>query len=150
MNNKNVRNLLIYHHCENKTQSTQVITSYRSNQGTEKVLQEEEFVYLFLTYATHQCQDRPGREARSFANMPLSQVLVLIALYFRQFLTRLVQNLTLRNDCNLIPFAHRTQQGFCPLKTIIGQLGGSLHRVYLSKGPLQRREVRVDNPQLSL
>ena len=26
------------------------------------------------------------------------------------FLTRLVQNLTLRNDCNLIPSAHETQQ----------------------------------------
>ena len=35
------------------------------------------------------------------------------------FLTRLVQNLTLRNDCNLIPSAHETQR-FCPLKTIIG------------------------------
>ena len=32
--------------------------------------------------------------------------------YFRQSLTRLVQNLTLRNDCNLIPSAHGTQQLF--------------------------------------
>ena len=30
--------------------------------------------------------------------------------YFRQFLTRLVQNLTLRNNCNLISSAHRTQR----------------------------------------
>ena len=30
--------------------------------------------------------------------------------YFRQFLTRLVQNLTLSNNCNLIPSAHGTQQ----------------------------------------
>ena len=43
------------------------------------------------------------------------------------FLTRLVQNLTLRNDCNLIPSAHGTQ------------------RVVLSKRSLDM----VDNPQLS-
>ena len=30
--------------------------------------------------------------------------------YIGQFLTRLVQNLTLRNDCDLIPSAHETQQ----------------------------------------
>ena len=40
--------------------------------------------------------------------------------YFRQILTRLVQNLTLCYDCNLIPSAHGTQW-VCPLKVIIGQ-----------------------------
>ena len=49
-------------------------------------------------------------EARSIAIMPLPRVLVLIVGYFRQSLTRLVQNLTLRNDCNLITSAHGTQQ----------------------------------------
>ena len=34
--------------------------------------------------------------------MPLQRVLLLIAGWFRQFLTGLVQNLTLRSDCNLI------------------------------------------------
>ena len=42
--------------------------------------------------------------------MPQPRVLLLIAGCFGQFLTRLVQNLTLRNDCNLIPSAHGTQR----------------------------------------
>ena len=36
----------------------------------------------------------------------------------------------------------------CPLKAIIGQVVGSLHGVYLFKGPFQRREVRVEDGQL--
>ena len=42
--------------------------------------------------------------------VPQPRVLLLNAGYFGQFLTMLVQNLTLCNDCNLIPLAHGTQR----------------------------------------
>ena len=42
-----------------------------------------------------------------------------------------------------------TGPSICPLKAIIGQLGGSLYGDYLFKGPFQGREVRVEDAQLS-
>ena len=50
--------------------------------------------------------------ARKLGQLPICHIPSAIATweYFRQFLTRLVQNLTLRNNCNLIPSAHGTQQ----------------------------------------
>ena len=40
------------------------------------------------------------------------------------------------------------EPSICPLNMINGQVGGSLHGVYLFKVPLQRHEVRVENAQL--
>ena len=65
----------------------------------------------------------------------------------RQFLTRLVQNLTLCKDCDLIPSAHGTQH-------LSSQSDhwtkGSLHWSFLLNGSFQRGEVRVEDAQLSL
>ena len=49
----------------------------------------------------------PNKEALPIANCQQSSIAPEISWQF--FLTRLVQNLTLRNDCNLIPSAHGTQ-----------------------------------------
>ena len=63
------------------------------------------------------------------------------------FLTRLVQNLTLRKDCNLIPSVHGTQH-------LSSQSNHwtkcSLHQGFLFKGLFQRGKVRVEDAQLSL
>lgn len=67
--------------------------------------------------------------------------------YFRQFLTRLVQNLTLRNDCNLIPLAYRTQH--LSSQSDYWTIRGFTSLSYLFKSSFQRGEVRVDDPQLS-
>ena len=45
------------------------------------------------------------------------------------------------------PYANVVNDSLC--KAIIGQVGGSLHGDYLFKGPFQRREVRVEDAQLS-
>ena len=48
-----------------------------------------------------------------------------------QFLTRLIQNLTLCNNCNLIPSDPQTSS--CPLKVIIWQMGSRHRKFYYSK-----------------
>ena len=67
------------------------------------------FLFLFLTEVTHQCQDRLCEEARSIANMPLPNIQCSLGI-FQVALTRLVWNLTLYNDCILIPLVQETKQ----------------------------------------
>ena len=52
---------------------------------------------------------RPAPKQGSFANRQLPTEFYCSGNSRQVFLTRLVQNLTLRNDCNLIPSAHGTQ-----------------------------------------
>ena len=68
------------------------------------------FIYLFCFELTWHTSDKTGFLSK-LGQSPICHYLSSIANlgYFRQFLTRLVQNLTLRHDCNLIPSAHRTQ-----------------------------------------
>lgn len=74
----------------------------------------------------------------SIANIPLPDIQCTFGI-FQAVLTRLLQNLTLHKDNNLIPSAHRTQQLSYWSNHWIGV---SLRRVFLSKGPFQRGEVR--------
>ena len=64
----------------------------------------------FGFYLTRHSNVKIGSEQGSYANCQYAVTEFYNTESFRQFLTRLVQNLTLRNDCNLIPSAHGTQQ----------------------------------------
>ena len=82
-------------------------------------------------------------EARSISNMSLPRVQLLIAGYFRRFLTRLVQNLTLRNDCNLTPSAHGTQRVVLSKQSLDSSLQFTWIYMLLVRGEM------VDDAQLS-
>ena len=86
----------------------------------------------------------PNKEALPIANCQQSSIAPEIS--WQGFLTRLVQNLTLRNDCNLIPSAHGTQH--LSSQSNHWTIGGSLHQDFLYKDPFQRGEMKVDDPKL--
>ena len=53
---------------------------------------------------------RQGSDWGSYADRLYQYRVLLLWKYHGSFLTRLVQNLTIRNDCNLIPSPHGTQR----------------------------------------
>ena len=81
------------------------------SRGNIKTKSSKWFVFVCFVFNWRDCTVKTG-SARKLGQSPICHYPRSSAHwgYFRQSLTRLVQNLTLRNDCNLIPSAHGTQQ----------------------------------------